>query len=624
MVQPRIQPYVKMAYLSLSVCVLLALASSTPLRAPAYPLVVHTPYISVWSPGDRLTDAFPIHWAGATIGMIGLVRVDGVTRRWLGIDTCTHNGSLAAAPQTSVVVGATTTTYTFEAGPGVALTAVFVTPVRGDALDAWAAAPFTLLRLSLVATDGRPHTAALFFMHTAELSVDDVATPVVWGRDTPAPIPGGALLRIGAAVQRPLSSAGDRKRISWGYQYLAASGTPGVQLSSSAGGSVSVCTAFVAGAQLPPDEARQPRPASDEWPVLALAWTLSNVTSAPTTVTAGLSYDEVLAMEFYGAPLPHAWSAGNGTIAGILSSALANAPVITAGCAAFDAALHSQLVSAGGEGYSEITELTHRQAFGSMVFTPPPPGMPDGCSGGMTRWVFMEEMSSDGDVSTVDVIYPAAAALLFFSPSTLWASMLPVLAYANNCTTTPYNKAWAPHDLGTWPIANRGPENQEDMMLEESANLLILAAAIANASNSVSFIQPSHWALFAGWASYVNASMPNPPAQLCTDDFAGPAPNNTNLVLKGVTALGGYARLLVAAGRGAEAAVWRAAAAQVVVYWLAQAVDSAGGVHYRRQYELAGSFSLKYNTCVLVVVHWKRGGKRQRRPITPPLPQIVA
>ena len=123
-----------------------------------------------------------------------------------------------------------------------------------------------------------------------------------------------------------------------------------------------------------------------------------------------------------------------------------------------------------------------------------------------------------------------------------------------------------------------------------------MAAGVAAALNDVSFIQPYQWALLGQWADFCNASLPMPPSQLATDDFAGPAPNNTNLVVKGIVALGAYAQMLDKAGNSAAAAQYRAWAAHHVQFLRTFAVDGAGtGLHYRRQYPLSGSWSLKYN-----------------------------
>jgi hypothetical protein len=59
----------------------------------------------------------------------------------------------------------------------------------------------------------------------------------------------------------------------------------------------------------------------------------------------------------------------------------------------------------------------------------------------------MKEISSDGDVSTVDVIYPSSPFFLWLHPEMLRDVLVPVLAYANNETTVDYNLPWAPHHL---------------------------------------------------------------------------------------------------------------------------------------------------------------------------------
>lgn len=49
-------------------------------------------------------------------------------------------------------------------------------------------------------------------------------------------------------------------------------------------------------------------------------------------------------------------------------------------------------------------------------------------------WVFMKEISSDGDVSTVDVIYPASPVILYMNPQLYSKLLIPILVYGNNQT----------------------------------------------------------------------------------------------------------------------------------------------------------------------------------------------
>ena len=59
---------------------------SVDLRLPSVPLVVNDPYFSIWSPYDKLTDGSTRHWTNAQKAIDGLLRVDGKTYRFMGVE----------------------------------------------------------------------------------------------------------------------------------------------------------------------------------------------------------------------------------------------------------------------------------------------------------------------------------------------------------------------------------------------------------------------------------------------------------------------------------------------------------------------------------------------------------
>jgi hypothetical protein len=129
------------------------------------------------------------------------------------------------------------------------------------------------------------------------------------------------------------------------------------------------------------------------------------------------------------------------------------------------------------------------------------------------------------------------------------------------------------------------------MPVEESANMILMAAAIAKVEGNADYAA-KHWSLFSIWAKYLKEKGLDPEKQVVSDDFTGPLAHNANLSVKAISALAAYARLCEMLGKNDEATSYRKVAQQYVQEWQRLAAD---GDHYRLAFDQPGTWSQKYN-----------------------------
>jgi len=544
-------------------------------RPPAVPLVVHDPYFSIWSPCDKLTDDWPRHWTGAINALCSMIRIDGKTYRVMGAGL----KDVPAMEQACLFVLPTCTIYQFKAG-GAQLTLIFMTPTLPNDLDL-AARPVTYLTWHVTSVDKKQHEVSLYYDNSAEIVVNEPKQQVVWSRPKVA---GLSVVRIGSKDQPMLQKAGDNLRIDWGYLYVAAPTSE--EASMCITGHEKARQAFAKHGRLPDaDDARMPRPANDDWPVTACAFDLGKVGDKPAIRYLMLAYDDEYSIEYLGTKLRPYWRRNGMDATKLLQTAADQYGDLAKRCATFDRDVMADFTRVGGDGYALLCALSYRQAIGAHKLVAAPDGRP---------MLFSKECFSNGCVGTVDVIYPAAPIFMLLNNELLKASVTPVFDYA---ATPRWKFPFAPHDLGTYPKANGqvygGGERTEDnqMPVEESGNMLIIAAVICQLDGTTKYVE-KYWPLLERWAAFLKEKGLDPANQLCTDDFAGHLAHNANLSIKAIEALGAYAKMCDMAGKKEQAAEYRRTAEKFAKQWIKMADD---GDHYRLAFDRPGTWSQKYN-----------------------------
>lgn len=479
----------------------------------------------------------------------------------------------------------TRTITTFHVGGVVSLTTTFMTAAVPADVHRMAR-PVTYLSFEAASLDGAAHAVDVYVDATAQLCTNADTVPVEWSAGTTDY--GIKWRSMKAVTQEAITDINGADRANYGTVYVATAGGSGSTVAMTAAPAAQARSWFAANATLPPDSTASNASVASGDPVLGVGLSL-RVTADGASTFAGpvlFAYDFPTGILFFGMPLPPLWTCNASSAPLMLSYAAADFVATAAMCEAMDANVTARAMAAGGARYAALTNLAHRQAYASTTLV--------WHEAKGTYWQFVKEISSDGDLSTVDVMFPMSPILVLQAPLLLYRLLVPVLEYANNATDVPYDLAWAPHHLGKYPVGNIVPSKQEQMPVEETGNMLIMLAAIAKATGSVAFIDAEYWPLLETWGAYLWSTAFDPGNQLCTDDFEGPSPHNSNLAAKGIVGMGAYGQLLAAKGDTAGAAAYAAMARNYSSYWVSHAQDPAGD-HYKLEYDKAGTWSSKYN-----------------------------
>jgi hypothetical protein len=546
--------------------------AATPIRPPAAPLAVRNPYVSTWLPATALPATWPQFWQGHTTAMGGIARIDGVSYMFMGDPgiiltvpngnhgtPSTTQGFEQALQQTKLEVTPTRSRFTLEGG-GVQLVAEFLSPVEpGDTRRQ--SIPFSYLTLSARSIDGHTHDVQLYADISGEWCSADDSQQITWS-PSQVSYSGGTLQVWSAelASQQPLTE--QNQQAAWGSTVWATPGNSALTYQS--GQDVVVRAQFVNNGKLANSNDTNYRAISNNWPVFAFSADLGQLGSSARTVPLSIGLARTPAVSYLGQNLQPWWSKEFSSWQDMLGFFHGDLPAAQRRATSLDQRITGDAQAAGGTVYAGLCTIALRQAYGGTELVVGPDGQP---------WAFLKEISSDGNVSTVDVLYPASPVWIYADPGYLALLLTPLLAYAESGN---WPEDFAPHDLGSsYPVA--GGHNDgggENMPVEESGNMLIMAAAyVQQVPSAARAFATAHYTVLKKWADYLVANLPDPGFQNQTDDFAGSIAHSVNLALKGIIAVAAFGQIAKAAGNSADAASYTAQAKQFIGYWVTHAQD---------------------------------------------------
>ena len=294
-----------------------------------------------------------------------------------------------------------------------------------------------------------------------------------------------------------------------------------------------------------------------------------------------VGYDELYAIQYFKENLKPWWKLDpNMTMDEMLLLSNLQYQDVIQKCNRMDKLIYNDAHAAGGENYAKLCIISYRQAIAAHNLVK---------SKQNGELLFLsKENYSNGSINTVDVTYPSAPLFLAYNPD-LMKGMLNGIFYFSEKSGL-YDRPYAAHDLGTYPIAN-GQTYPEGMPVEESGNMTILAGAIVKATGDASYAK-EHWATLTQWVQFLEKEGLDPANQLCTDDFAGHLARNANLAIKAIVGIRCYAMMAEKLGKKEIATKYTQIANDMAIKW--QDLANAGN-HYALTYNDKNTWSQKYN-----------------------------
>lgn len=449
--------------------------------------------------------------------------------------------------------------------------------------------PVAYMNVEVQSTDGQQHDVALYTDISAEWASGDREQVVEWSRGTAQGTSNSgsgdvAFHKVWRQNQKEFGEDGDQA--AWGSWYYATEQQEG--LSYQSGADADVRRHFIDNGRLNNTEDRNFRPINQDFPVFGFALDMGTIAqeSRSALFTVNLLQDN--AVQF-------TTNEGTQKIRSFWRNAFQDElSAITTFyfdyengarvSATLDLDVADDARAAAGDDYVLITTLAVRQAWAGVQIA----------GTEQENYMFLKEISSNGNFQTVDVIFPFHPILLYMNAE--WMKMILDPLFINMRYLWP--EPFAIHDLGHhYPNATGHADGKTALQpLEECGNMLIMSLAYAQRTGDTEYLS-QNWDLLSGWADWlISNDSVIPFHQISTDDFAGPLANQTNLALKGIIGLEAASLMAGMTGHTDQGNNYHDTARDWIQQWEDLGVSrDTNPAHTTLNYGDEDSYSLLYN-----------------------------
>ena len=501
-----------------------------------------------------------------------------------------NSDSIGVTPvtQDAFTYTATRSIFTMSTPEGVGFNVTFLSPIFPNDFKRHSQTA-TYVEVDVWSQDGSSHDVQVYSDISAEWLSPDPSVVAEWDYGTSDD---GKVATHNLRRQTQLlfteDAPGNGAVAQWG-NWLWSTGNDD-NMSWQSGADVDVRGQFSSNGKLTDQGDTEFRAIGDRWPVLAFSHDLGDVSSAGASALFTIGLYQHDAIQFEGkdgiVSLPAYWTNFWDSPEAAASEFYQDYAAAADDMAKADQKIHDDAVAASGEDYAAIVTLAYRQAYGGVQLV----GTPD------EMYVFLKEISSDGNVGTVDVAFPAFPVFLYDNPALVKGLLDPLF---ENQEAGWYPNKWAEHDIGAnYPNATgHNDGGDERMSVEEPGNMLIMMLAYAQRSGDTAYLG-RHYEILKQWNQYlIDAALaPVGDDGLSTDDFAGAHDNQTDLALKGIIGIRAMAEIANLTDHADDASSFRSTAESYIAQWQTLGINAAADPpHATLFYGDADSHGLLYN-----------------------------
>ena len=503
------------------------------LRHPAIPLVSVDPFLNIWSCCDNLTDDTTRHWTGRRHSLIGLIKIDGRTYRFMGKLSADNrsNRENKALTQTNVEVRPMSTIYTFE-NEIVRIKLSFVSPLLMSDLKLMSR-PVSYINYQIECLDGKQHDVKLIFGADCEIATDNPMQEVCAHKYKNG-------IKVGRGETDVLKYSGDDHNIFWGWLHMFSPDgfVPELKTRTTLSMEADIRDYPSYGTDV---KIGKPFSLLDNLVYITLSKEFELKTEEKGYVC--LAYDDIHSINYMGKIVDAYYKKDGDTFYDVYQKAMTEYDEIMSKVDKAEEDIINK-ASALSEKYCDIVSLVYRQVIAAHKLT----------YDGEELQFFSKECFSNGCIATLDVTYPSIPMFLKYCPELVEGMMNPIFKFA---VSDRWEFNFAPHDLGQFPLATGQvygfepfriePPVYFQMPVEESGNAILCVYSLCHYKNDFTYFV-KHRDCLELWVKYLIEYGLDPQDQRCTDDFAGRLAHNCNLSMKAIMGIYAYGKCLEAIG----------------------------------------------------------------------------